>query len=203
MSTQPNSPSTMVMNVIGRVVQATYSILLRSNTTTGNDTSDSYILHPSPQSPESTKDNSQPRTLQNVSPDGPIFPKYHSTPNPVSDLNIMSGGSSILSIPSLSKFESDSSDESTNSKEVSPSGSTRDLRFDTPIETIDLSDSSTNYKNVSPLGSRSDLNLETAILPNLNSIPVPVSSLEEFSELDLSEEPSLPISSSLSNGMLV
>ena len=90
MSTQPNSPSTMVMNVIGRVVQATYSILWRSNTTTGNDTSDSYILHPSPQSPESTKDNSQPRTLQNVSPDGPIFPKYHSTPNPVSDLNIMS-----------------------------------------------------------------------------------------------------------------
>ena len=136
MSTQPNSPSTMVMNVIGRVVQATYSILWRSNTTTGNDTSDSYILHPSPQSPENTKNNSQPRTLQNVSPDGPNFPIYHSTPNPVSDLNIMSGGSSILSIPILSKFESDSSDESTNSKEVSPSGSTRDLRFDTPIEIL-------------------------------------------------------------------
>ena len=107
----------MVMNVIGRVVQATYSILWRLNTTTGNDTSDSYILHPSPQSLESTKDNSHPRTLQNVFPDGLIFQKYHSTPNPVSDLNIMSGGSSILSIPSLSKFESDSSDSSDESDE--------------------------------------------------------------------------------------
>ena len=183
MSTQPNSPGRMVMNVLGRLMQATYSTLWRPNTTTGNDTSDSYILHPSPQSPESTKDNSQPRTLQNVSPDGPIFPKYHSTPNPVSDLNIMSGGSSILSIPSLPKFETDSSessDEFTTSKEVSPSGSAEDLRFNTPIKIIDSSDSDTHSKDVSPLGSRSDLNLETAIFPKLNSIPVPASIQEEF-----------------------
>ena len=149
-----------------------------SNTTTGNDTRDSCILDLSP-------DNSQ-------SPDGPILPKYHSTPIPVSDLNmnimsgdlnIMSGGSSILSIPSLPKFETDSSessDEFTTSKEVSPSGSAEDLRFNTPIKIIDSSDSDTHSKDVSPLGSRSDLNLETAIFPKLNSIPVPASIQEEF-----------------------
>ena len=45
----------------------------------------------------------------------------------------MSDGPSVVSIPSLSKFETDSSYESTIWKDVSSSGSLIDLSLETPV----------------------------------------------------------------------
>ena len=95
-------------------------------------------------------------------------PIFHSTPNgePFPQATMSDGlsdGLSRMSISSLSKFESDSSDESRNSKDVSPSGSLKDFSLKTPV------------------------------LHNS-----PMHSLEALSELDLSQGPSLPASSSLS-----
>ena len=198
MSTQPNSPSTMVMNVIGREVQATYSILWSSNNTTTNDTGDSCIGVVS-------SDNSQ-------SPDGTIAPTYHSTPidnvSPLASRNNLSleiaiapkmtGRLNIMSaeIPSLPHFETDSSDsdDCLPPKVVSPVGSTEDLRFNTQI-VIDSSDSDTDSNDVSPFAYSNELCLEVAIVPTLNNVQVPHSVqdslLAEFTEFDINEEPSL------------
>ena len=110
MASQPNSPSRMmqVVKSPARIVQAIFSFIPWMSTI-GNDTNESYVkpnqTYILEHSPDSTKDDSLSRRLQDLSLEEPIF---HSTPNgepfPQATMSdgLVSDSLSRMSIPSLS-----------------------------------------------------------------------------------------------------